>query len=329
MVAPALPSPAPNPVPNHEEVLKRAAYLRASGKNWSTVAQSLNMAPEELDELIFVHEQLYFEYQRRASIRYSTEHQLIAGFEECKQLRHDNARIAQRAADLLGRFQGECAWIDLQFRKLENAEKEKEVRKLEAEARIAEADAEIKRDKRPKAAICADEWPNDHREWFPITPEGWLALAIYEYVLFSTPAELAADRETDFREQCLNRQIQLPDAEPLPYWMRPEYGDAARTAVGWAPGGSKRFAHDILAVNKVPAVANLTDVVRKLDQVLKLGTPSDLMKRLFPPEPGSDDEQSRRRPTTPPVRPSPATRSRRQDQKAGVRNRRQGTRSRR
>ena len=33
-----------------------------------------------------------------------------------------------------------------------------------------------------------DEWPNDHREWFPITPER-LARMPSEYVLFSTSAE--------------------------------------------------------------------------------------------------------------------------------------------
>ena len=61
-----------------------------------------------------------------------------------------------------------------------------------------------------------DEWPNEHRDWFPPSPEGWLALGIYEYVLFSTSAELAADRDADFREQCMNRQIALPDSGPCP-----------------------------------------------------------------------------------------------------------------
>ena len=246
---------------------------------WKSVAAHLNMTPEDLEELIFQHEDLYFALQRRASLRYAMDHGVLASNHECHQLKDDNARISQRAADILGRFQGECAWIDLQYQKIEDARKEKEVRKLEAEARRAEAEAYARSDKRIKHEKCVDEWPNEHRDWFPPSPEGWLALGIYEYVLFSTSAELAADRDADFREQCMNRQIALPDSGPVPYWMRPEYANAGRRVVGWAPGDPKRFAHDILAVNKIPGEANLTDIIRKLDQLLRAGALEELKEQ--------------------------------------------------
>ena len=80
------------------------------------------MAPEDLDELIFLHEALYFALQRRASLRYAMDHGVLARNHECHQLQNQNPRISQRTADILGRQQGECAWIDLQFRKQELAE---------------------------------------------------------------------------------------------------------------------------------------------------------------------------------------------------------------
>jgi hypothetical protein len=269
MVAPA--------TPNHEDVLKRAADLRARGLTWAHVAERLHMTYEDLDELIFQNDALYFELQRAASVRHAMDRGVYASNHECNQLKDPNPRISQRAADILGRFQGECAWIDLQFRKQEDAKREREVRKLEAEARIAKAEAQ--RGLRFKHRKCVDEWPNDHREWFPHSAEGWLALAIYEYVLFATPAELAADREDDFREQCANRQIALPDSGPMPYWMRPEYVNASRRILGWAPGEPARFAHDILAINKLPAEANRTDVLRKLNQPLKAGLLEELQEK--------------------------------------------------
>ena len=170
--------------------------------------------PRTSTNSIFQHEALYFALQRRASLRYAMDHGVLASNHECHQLQNQNPRISQRTADILGRQQGECAWIDLQFRKQELAEEKERTKQLEAEARRAEAEAYAKSDKRIKHEKCVDEWPNEHRDWFPPSPEGWLALGIYEYVLFSTSAELAADRDADFREQCMNRQIALPRFRP-------------------------------------------------------------------------------------------------------------------
>ena len=89
------------------------------------------------------------------------------------------------------------------------------------------------------------------------------------------------------------RQIALPDSGPVPYWMRPEYVNAGRRVVGWAPGDPKRFAHDLLAVNKIPGEANLTDIIRKLDQLLRAGALEELQEQASRererPEEGDDD----------------------------------------
>ena len=67
---------------------------------------------------------LYFEYQ------HARQHPLRHGASAAGRPArvppaplHENPRISQRTADILGRFQGECAWIDLQFRKLEERQR--------------------------------------------------------------------------------------------------------------------------------------------------------------------------------------------------------------
>ena len=254
-----------------EALLRRAAYWRSRGLSWKQVGEKMNANPEELEELSQIHDKRYRKYLENADKRTRLEERQESGLALRNQLVDDDPKTVQRSADIICRVQVDNAHIDLQRRKQNLELKQLKVRELEAQAQIAAAAVEATRDRRPKSAKPAFEWSEDYHDWFPNSPEGYNALGIYEYVLLTNAQQLAADRERDFREQCVNRQIQLPDADPLPFWMRPDFDQHCRAAVGWTPGSIERYAHDILAINQPGSPPNMTDVIRKYAEMVRDG----------------------------------------------------------
>src|SRR5262249_39704707 len=153
----------------------------------------------------------YLEYLKSADCRTTLEERQESGLVLRNQLVDEDPKIVQRSADIICRVQVDNAQIDLQYRKHELEIGRLKVQELEAQAQIATAAVEATRDRRPKSAKPAFEWSEDYHDWFPNSPEGYNALGIFEYVMLTNAQQLAADRERDFREQCVNRQIQLPD----------------------------------------------------------------------------------------------------------------------